>query len=125
MRRRRKLVDEFDVDRALENLETSGFVARTCKGLKRLFFVRKGDSRRFCRDWDKIQKRREKGDGRKEMEKTARTTDKPQITLPILKWMKRPFPIFEGEGDKLCGGRHRQYECSSHPSWARPPQYFY
>jgi len=105
MRRRRKLVDEFNIEAALENLATSGLVARTCKGLKRLFFVRKGDSRRFCRDWDKIQKRREKGDGRKEMEKTARTTDKPQITLPILKWMKRPFPIFEGEGDELCGGQ--------------------
>jgi len=105
MRRRRKLVDEFNIEAALENLATSGLVARTCKGLKRLFFVRKGDSRRFCRDWDKIQKRREKGDGRKEMEKTARTTDKPQITLPILKWMKRPFPIFEGDGDKLCGGQ--------------------
>jgi hypothetical protein len=39
------------------------------------------------------------------MEKTARTTDKPEITLPILKWMKRPFPILEGEGDKLCGGQ--------------------
>jgi hypothetical protein len=105
MRRRRNLVDEFNIEAALENLATSGLVARTCKGLKRLFFVRKGDSRRFCRDWDKIQKRREKGDGRKEMEKTARTTDKPQITLPILKWMKRPFPILEGEDDKLCGGQ--------------------
>ena len=71
MRRRRKLVDEFNIEAALENLATSGLVARTCKGLKRLFFVRKGDSRRFCRDWDKIQKRREKGDGRKEVEKTA------------------------------------------------------
>jgi hypothetical protein len=105
MRRRRNLVDEFNIEAALENLATSGLVARTCKGLKRLFFVQKGDSRRFCRDWDKIQKRREKGDGMKEMEKTARTTDKPQITLPILKWMKRPFPILEGEDDKLCGGQ--------------------
>jgi len=105
MRRRRNLVDEFNIEAAMENLATSGLVARTCKGLKRLFFVRKGDSRRFCRDWDKIQKKREKGSGRKEMEKTARTTDKAQITLPILKWMSRPLPMLEGEDDKLWGGQ--------------------
>ena len=104
MRRRRKLVDEFNIEAALENLATSGLVARTCKGLKRLFFVRKGDSRRFCRDWDKIQNRREKQGRRKEAEKPV-NRDKPQITMPILKWMKRPFPVLEGEDDKLCGGQ--------------------
>jgi len=48
MRRRRKLVDEFNIEAALENLATSGLVARTCKGLKRLFFVRKGTAAGFA-----------------------------------------------------------------------------
>lgn len=104
LRRRWKLVDGFDVDKALENLNNSGLVARTCKGLKRLFFVQEGDSRRFCRDWEKAQKRREKGGGKKQVEKTARSDPAP-ITLPVLKWMSRPCPILESEDEKLFGGR--------------------
>jgi len=64
----RQLVADFDAIKAFEFLDKHKIELRTCKGLKRLFFAKKGDGNWFCREWSKTsetlkRERREAGVG--------------------------------------------------------------
>ena len=81
----RKLVEEFEVANAFKYMEEHNLEARTCKGLRRLFFTKKGDGSWFCSEWTKKSEalKREGREAGVRSERFSRNKDR-QTT-----WVKR------------------------------------